>query len=255
MNMKFKFIYLKSENVAVVKEWREEGESEGVTHGRSDKIITPNNIKEENPQILIYSEDLKLEEFNSYLELESKFYAIISSAKVPMTLEEFPNLKSEQAYEILNNFYNKWILSNNLQTIEEIFPIQSHLKGLLLKDYSGLFEELWFILKRNLGTSSLRIIFHDIHDMEKGKLSHSFIDGERLPRPQSGGEIEKNLMQMYAHHFNRPFQVCQFEEHTGKFVATAHIRQSPILIMANLYFFNKLQLSVISSLFEGLQMV
>ena len=69
---------------------------------------------------------------------------------------------------------------------------------LLTNDRNAFFEELWFILKTNLATHELNIIFHDLKEptekqKEKGaksQLCYSFVSGKKTPQIFDGKEKE-----------------------------------------------------------------
>jgi hypothetical protein len=192
---------------------------------------------------------------------EEKFYPIIDGSSLEMDQASFDAMSYDQIMVNFIKINTRWILSKNIQTIESIYPTINYLKDLWVNDRNSFFEELWFILKTNLGTSSLNIIFNDLKEPtekqkdkgDKNKLCHSFVKGEKVPQIFDGTEAESKLMQDYDREFNEVFNITEYNADQGNLVFCSNIEKSPILVMANLNSFNQLQRSVLIALFSGLQ--
>ena len=150
--MEFTLLYTKNTQQAVIRNFKAHETS-------TSKIIDLAETSQISLQGYIYSEDLKSEDFFSGLEQEIKFYPIRSQIEFNLTLESFENLSYDDAKKVFDKMRENWILQNNISLIEEIFKVRNHLLGLWPNDRSGFFEELWFILKSNLGATNLKLIY------------------------------------------------------------------------------------------------
>jgi hypothetical protein len=122
---------------------------------------------------------------------------------------------------------------------------------------TAFFEELWSLLKNNLGATDLKIIYNDIEmakkESEKNKLIRIKVEGKRNPNPVVGKEMEDKLMKHYENDFVQTFNVSEYNPHKGELVLTASINNSPVLVMARVNQLTRLQKALLNSLFEGLQ--
>lgn len=224
----------------------------------TSKIIDLAEAKQSTIQGYIFSEELKNEDFLAGLENEIKFYPIRSHTEFGLTLDGFEKLNYEEAKKIFDKMRENWILQNNISLIEEIFKVRNHLLGLWPNDRSGFFEELWFILKTNLGASNLKLIYNDMvkskQENEKNKLVKVKVQGERYPELVSCDEMDEHVLKNYEKDFGSIFDITDYHKEKGQLVICANIKKSPVLIMANIYQLTRLQKSLLSSLFEGLNL-
>lgn len=204
----------------------------------------------------IFSEDQKNEDFMAGLESEIKFYPIRSGSEFGLTLEGFEKLDFEDAKKIFDKMRENWILQNNISLIEEVFKVRNHLLGLWPNDRSGFFEELWFLLKTNLGANNLKLIYNDMvkskNENEKNKLIKVKVQGERYPELATCDEMDEHVLKSYEKDFGNIFDITDYNKEKGQLVICATIKKSPVLIMANIYQLTRLQKALLSSLFEGL---
>ena len=167
--MDFTLIYTKNMQQAVVRQFK-------INETILSKVIDLAEVKQYPIQGYIYSEELKNEDFMSSLENEIKFYPVRSSLEFQLSVDQFEKLNYDEAKKIFDKMRDNWILQNNISLIEEIFKVRNHLLGLWPNDRSGFFEELWFILKTNLGASSIKLIYNDMikskQEHEKNKLDY-----------------------------------------------------------------------------------
>jgi hypothetical protein len=123
-------------------------------------------------------------------------------------------------------------------------------------DRSGFFEELWFILKSNLGATNLKLIYNDLikakNENEKNKLVKVKIVGERFPEMTSVDEMDDMVLKNYEKDFGNIFEITDYNKEKGQLVICANIKKSPILIMTNVYQLTRLQKAILTSLFDGL---
>jgi hypothetical protein len=249
--MDFTLLYTKNMQQAVVRNFK-------LKENPTSKIIDLAEAKQCNINGYIFDEDLKSEDFLVGLENEIKFYPIRSHTEFDLSLEGFEKLSYDDAKKIFDKMRENWILQNNISLIEEIFKVRNHLLGLWPNDRSGFFEELWFILKTNLGATNLKLIYNDMikskQEHEKNKLVKVKVQGDRYPELASCDEMDEHVLKSYEKDFGNIFDITDYNKEKGQLVICANIKKSPVLIMANVYQLTRLQKSLLSSLFEGLNL-
>lgn len=247
--MDFNLLFTKNKEQGIVRSFKH-------NENPSSKIIDISEAKSLPLQGFIFSEDLKNDEFLVGLEGELKFYPIRSSAEFNLTAEKFEKLSYDEARPIFDRMRENWILQNNISLIEELFKVRTHLLGLFPNDRSGFFEELWFILKSNLGATNIKLIYNDMikakNENEKNKLVKVKIIGERFPEMTSIDEMDEVVLKSYEKDFGNIFDITDYNKEKGQLVICASIKKSPVLIMMNIYQLTRLQKAILTSLFEGL---
>lgn len=247
--MDFNLLYTKNKEQGIVRSFKRQ-------ETPTSKIINISEARSLPLQGFIFTEELKNDEFLVSLESELKFYPIRSDAEFGLTAEKFEKLSYEEAKIIFDKMRENWILQNNISMIEEIFKVRNHLLGLWPNDRSGFFEELWFILKTNLGASNLKLIYNDLikakNENEKNKLIKVKIIGDRFPEMTSVDEMDEMVLKSYEKDFGSIFDITDYNKEKGQLVICASIKKSPVLIMTNVYQLTRLQKAILSSLFEGL---
>ncbi len=253
--MLLKIATIISENNASLKEFNTQaGEI-------SSKRIDSHSIIDESLNLLLIDENDDISAISSLLEKEEKFYPIAPLQSVQMDKDAFEMLEADDLFSLYSKVSARWILNNNIKTIEQLYPTITYLKDLWIKDRNSFFEELWFILKTNLASNELNIIFHDLKEptekqVEKGekpKLCYSYVKGEKIPNLFEGKDQEAYLMKEYDSEFSQFFNITEYSKEKGEMIACAKIDLSPVLFMAKLSNFNQLQRSILISLFTGLQ--
>ncbi|MFT6630870.1 MAG: hypothetical protein ACJAS4_000814 [Bacteriovoracaceae bacterium] len=227
----------------------------------SSKRIDTIAFVDENLDLLLYDDVDDLTSLTQTLEKELKFYPIAPLQSAQIDKDTFNELNAEELLAIYEKVSARWILNNNIKTIEQLYPTISYLKDLWIKDRNTFFEELWFILKTNLASTDLNIIFHDLKEptekqVEKGekpKLCYSYVKGQKVPNLFEGKDKEALLMKEYDAEFCQFFNITEYSKEKKQFIACAKIDLSPVLIMARINNFNQLQQSILISLFTGLQ--
>lgn len=246
--MHFTLAFIRSDHQIIVRQFAIDDSPEGTTTDLEA-------IKEFHLQGVIYPSTITKEQSRSILEEELKFHPIGTAEEFHLDENTFNSIEFHQAKKIFTTMLDKWLISNNLQLLESLFDTSERLTDLWPNNRTDFFEELWYILKRNLGTSSLKIIYNDINAREaksqKTQLVQTRIDGERLPQPFEGGEFEKSLMGHYKNHFSKTFEITDYDKNLGKLVITSTIKESPVIIMAELYQFGSLQKALIKALLDG----
>lgn len=247
--MDFNLLYTKNKEQGIVRSFKH-------NETPSSKIIDINEAKNLPLQGFIFSEELKNDEFLVGLENELKFYPIRSSAEFSLSAERFDKLSYDEAKPIFDKMRENWILQNNISLIEELFKVRTHLLGLFPNDRSGFFEELWFILKSNLGATNLKLIYNDMikakNENEKNKLVKVKIVGDRFPEMTSIDDMDEMVLKSYEKDFGNIFEITDYNKDKGQLVICASIKKSPVLIMTNIYQLTRLQKAILTSLFEGL---
>jgi hypothetical protein len=249
--MDFTLLYTKNAQQGVLRTFKP---NETIT----SKVIDLAEAKQFPIHGYIFSEDLKSDDFMAGLESEIKFYPIRSHTEFGLNLEKFEKLTYDDAKKIFDKMRENWILQNNISLIEEVFKVRNHLLGLWPNDRSGFFEELWFILKSNLGASNLKLIYNDMikskNEHEKNKLVKVKVLGERYPELTSCDEMDEHILKSYEKEFGNIFEITDYNKEKGQLVICANIKKSPVLILANIYQLTRLQKALLSSLFEGLNL-
>jgi hypothetical protein len=189
---------------------------------------------------------------------EKKFYPIRHSHEFQISATDFEKLDYTTAVTIFDKMRENWILQNNLTLVEEIFKTRLHLLALWPNDRSGFFEELWFILRSNLGAKNLVIIYNDMikskNENEKNKLIKVKVQGDRLPALTSVTEVDELVLKNYEQNFGNFFEITDYNKEKNQIVICATIKKSPVFIMANVFQLSKMQNAVLHSLFEGLNL-
>lgn len=218
-------------------------------------------LKDHELNLLLLDKNDDVSELQNILDDESKYYPVVAGNSLGVEKDVFEYLNIEELLDIYSRVNARWILNNNIKTIEQIYSLISYLKDLWINDRNSFFEELWFILKTNLATHELSLIFNDLKEIpeqqkqkgEKPKLCHSFVSGLRSPQIFDGTEKENQIMSDYENDFKDVFNITEFDSNTGNLIATSKIDLSPILLMARINTFNQLQQSILIALFSGLQ--
>ncbi len=248
--MEFNLGLIKSENQFLLKSFNNESDDNG-------KILDLSELKNSNLQALFYDEEqLENEDLKAALLEDSKYFPIRSLKEINSDYDSFQSMPLEEVRSIFSKVHDNWLLQNNVTLLEELFKVINHLNGLWPNDRTTFFEELWFILKANLGAKSIRIIFNDIQiakkENEKNKLIQVKIEGERVPNPTEGGELEAKIMSNYEKDFNSGFDIAEYSKEKGQLVITATIKKSPVVIMAEVYEMSRMQKAILGTLFTGL---
>ena len=248
--MDFSLGYIKSSERVLIRHFsHQKGQDES-------KTIDIINLEEESLQGLLFDPELKeSQEFLESLKSYHKFYPIIESTNFDVDYDSFEVSTKEEVSDSFHQMWSQWLLRNNIGLLDELFTVIEHLKKLLPNDRTTFFEELWFTLKSNLGTSFLKIIYNDVQnngEKSKNHLIQMKVEGNRTPESKDGGEFEKALMDKYKSHFSTKLDLIEYDSTKGELLATASINKSPVIIMAKTYQLTKVQKSILTCLLEGL---
>ena len=211
----------------------------------------------ETDTIFVPTELLDNEQIIEKISKESKFTAVKPISSDELNIDSFETLSAEQAALLSRKVTATWVLQNNLTLLENLFENINHLKGLWPNDRTDFFEELWYLLKNNLGSKNLKLAYNHMQkakkDTEKNQLIRVVIEGKKLPNPTENKELGDALFKNYQGQFVQNFDLHSYDEETGKSVILSSINNSPIIIMAEMYAPTKLQKALLKSLFDGLQ--
>ena len=95
---------------------------------------------------------------------------MVENTSFNIDYNSFELAKKEEVSDHFHKIWGQWLLRNNIGLLDELFTVIEHLKKLLPNDRATFFEELWFTLKSNLGTSFLKLIYNDVQNNgEKSK--------------------------------------------------------------------------------------
>lgn len=221
-------------------------------------IVDTIDIAKSNLNLLFYKNDEDIEGLKKVIDEENKFYPVLDSNSFGINYDDFSSFQSNDILELYSKVSTRWLLNNNIQTIEQIYGLITYLRDLWANDRSNFFEELWYLIKTNLGTTDLSLIFHDVTEEnpeknEKAQLKYSICKGKKSPEIFDAKESEEVVMNEYKNDFHEEFQITEYNSQKGQLVASIRIGLSPILIMAKVPQFNQLQQSVLIALFSGLK--
>lgn len=244
--------YVKNANQLIIKEM------DFSSNSNSSKVIGLDELQDQNLQVLFYEEEQLAEDdtLKEAMMISSKFYPIRIANELSLTKESFEKLENSQAQEVLSKVLSNWILQNNIILLEELYQVVDHLNALWPNDRTAFFEELWFILKNNLGASSIRLIYNDLKKIgkndDKNTLIQVTIEGDKMPNPKEGAEFEKKLMDNYKEEFVNQFTVAEYLPEKGQLVLAGSIKKSPFLVMATVSEFTRLQQSIVQTFIQSL---
>lgn len=228
---------------------------------RNTKTIDLIDMNDAPLQCLFIADKQIVEQVSGELEKFQKQFPIVLTEEFGISANEFETEDKNKLLSQTDLIRERWILQNNLITMEEIFPLRDHLKNLYVQDRNTFFEELWYLFKNNFGTKSLNIIFHDVKELTpeeekknvQPKLFFSYIEGDKTPNFKEGGAKEDEVYKHFKESFIDPFEIIDYEEGKGQLTALAQINGSPIIIMAVISRMNSLQQTLFKALFSGLQ--
>ncbi|HXH74300.1 MAG TPA: hypothetical protein VNJ08_05000 [Bacteriovoracaceae bacterium] len=227
------------------------------------RLIDVTDLPDQNLQALMIEDNEHFSSLVSMLEKEKAFYPILDARDESLPYSTFEDMPAQQFKDLYLRLVNRWTMAQNFNSIENLYQITNHFRDLWKKDRLTFFEELWYWLKRNVGSVDLTIYFNDVmkteekdennEKKERPKLTQSLLTGNKKANFHQGGLKEKELMQTYLDKFHEVFEVTEFNSTKGHFVATAQVERSPLIVMARAAQLNQLQRTLLASLFNGLQ--
>ena len=106
-------------------------------------------LKDKNLNFLLFSSSDDISNLQDTLTEEGKFYPITPADSLGINKDNFEDLDYKEVIEVYTKVNTRWILNNNIKTIESLYSTGTYLKDLWINDRNAFFEELWFILKTN----------------------------------------------------------------------------------------------------------
>ncbi len=229
----------------------------------SSRLVDATDLPDLGLQGLFVGETEHFGQLMPLLEKEKDHVPILEAQPWQITYKDFEDMPAFQFRELAEKVVSRWHMVHNFRAVEELPAMSAHLKGLWEKDRLGFFEELWYWLKRNLGAVDLTLVFNDVVHAEtkneeggketKPKLTHTLLTGRRKANFVPGGASERELMERYLDKWNEGLEITEWDARKGRFVATAVLGGSPILIMGRLTSLGQLQRSLLAGLFNGLR--
>ncbi len=223
----------------------------------SSKVVAIDTIQNEVLSCLFIDRSLLEDESIKESLLEnSKFYPIREASEAGIDNENFEKMEFDQLVLIFNKINQTWTLQNNISLLENMHTVINHLNALWPNDRTTYFEEFWFLIKKNLGALSLRVIYNDLKKVgkndDKNSLIQVSIEGDRNPNPVEGGELEKSLIENYQEEFALNFNMVEYVVEKGQLVIAGNIKNSPYIIMATITDISRLQQAVIQNFITAL---
>jgi hypothetical protein len=251
--MEFSIAYVESANRAAIRNL--EG-AKGILG--PEKIVELSFLSAENPQLVIWSDNIEHESEEKETLIGKNIQVSIPASQIGFSSNAWENLDSQQAHDIFQEHYPRWLLKNNLETLEHLFSLQARFNGLFANERTLFFEEIWFLLKRNLGAIEIKLIYNDLDIVntgagEKNKLVQMVLEGGACPNSRAALPAESKLMEHYTSKMLPIFEIKQFDEEKGELFILASINKGPILLMVKMFSLSKLQRIVLKLIFEGLQ--
>jgi hypothetical protein len=133
------------------------------------KIVPIDDLPQENVTLFLYSKD-NWEEVSGQFQNHYPLSLFCEASASPLNFssyDDFFDADDTQLKKFCEERLSKWILSNNLKTAENLFPTLKGLGQLWWQERQSFFQELWALLKRNLGGGDFKIFYHDLDLNEK----------------------------------------------------------------------------------------
>lgn len=246
--MEFVIGHLKSENqFDIIK----------LADDKNTKLETKNVVELQDERfdlLLLNSAEINTPDTVVAIEKQKQFCPIRMASD--FSIADFSNLNANSLNQIYSSAREQWVLQNNLKTLNNLFSYLSHLDKFWPNDRTNFFQELWLLLKNNIGAQKLTLIYNDIKkfqkEHEKNKLIQVKIEGDKIPHLFDGAEIENKIMKDFTEDFGPKFNVIIFDKDKNELTATFTVNQSPVLLLAKTYSFGPLQKAVITALIDGI---
>lgn len=229
----------------------------------STRLIDVTDLPDQNLQGLFVGQSEHFEQLLGLLEKEKQHYPIHEGHTFDLSYSAFEEMSAFSFKELGVKVTNRWVLSHNYNSLEELFAFTTHMRVLWHKDRLSFHEELWAWLKRNLGAVDLSIVFNDVIQSEqkneegqkeqKPKLTQSLLTGTKRANFVTGGGKETVLMERYLDKWNAEFEVTEWDQPRARFVATVMVEKSPLIFMGRVATLSQLQRSLLAGFFKGLQ--
>ncbi len=214
-------------------------------------------MKNKSLHLVLFDSTESNDEIMSVLAEEYRFQPVRALNDLGLDRQKLESLHFSEAKVLLQKCREAWIIQNNLKLLESLFPTLDHLKNLWPNDRSSFMEELWFILRNNLGSEDLVLIYNSLKkaekENEKNRLVQSRVAGDRYPETYEGEDFEKKVIAHYQGLYEEQLVIREYSEDKGQLVATISLKGSPLILMAKVSELTRLQQNLIKTLFDGLQ--
>ena len=239
----FDLAFIKNNQQIVLRQFK--GETIG------DRVITEEDLRHIPLQALLAHDFQNLADLQGVIPDLGRHYPVRTQEETGLSLENFEQLGALDAQKVVRKINSQWETSANLNLLENLFPIITRLKGLWPNDRNTFFEELWYLLRANLGARTLIMLYNGISESNE-KLVKIKVEGEVLPNSTAAAEVDLALWSHYEAEMGPNFSNINYQAGKGDWVSSASIMQSPVLIMAKIHQYNPLQKALLKSLFDGL---
>ena len=244
--MEFSLAYIKNNQQFMLKSYTSAQEVAKASH------LNIEELKNKTVQAIFVPSNLaENEEIIANLNTESNHSPLRPIDTNTLNADQFDNMNSEEALKLFSATHSSWVLKNNLHLLENLADTVKHLKTLWPNDRTTFFEEIWYLLKKNLGAHELTIAYNHMlkaqKDGEKNKLVRVVVEGAKTPNPTENKELGEALFKNYEGKFNATVE--KYEQSENQVVYLATINDSPIIIMAKIY--DHGQSRLLNSLFKA----
>ena len=191
------------------------------------------------------------------LQEQMRYLPVKQVGSAEMGEEAFERLDYRGGQKLLERALSQWTLQNNLNLLENLFVHLEHLNSLFASDRSAFFEELWQLVKNNLGAREFRIVYRHLvtrgGNGVKAKMCPVIVEGESTPNSKEFRQLGEALLENCADATGPAWQVLQYSPQSGEWLATVALGGSPVLFMAQVFHFSALQKALFKALFAGLE--
>ena len=196
--------------------------------------------------VIISQQDDQLPAISTWIEENRSRVPIDSGSIFTGPIDKLANMEYTQARELLSGLQGGWVVSNNIEQIRTIF------------DTTDSLQKLWDIIHKNMATTALTIIYHDLvpkEEKKRDKLQLISATGEMRPTISQTDQWGTLLMENYSKSFEQHFFITEYNRERGEMVICASIDRSPVVIMLKSDQITPLSKAVIETVFTGMQSV
>jgi len=205
--------------------------------------------------LFIPQELSSIDEVNQIINSESAHYPIKVVSTETLSADDFDKLEKEKAIPMFESLSSSWILNNNIRLVDSVVTTANHLKGLWPNDRTAFFEELWNLMRKNLGSQKLTIAYNHLRkaqkEGEKNQLIRVIVEGEKSPNPVENKELGEMLFNNYDKKFTSSLEIVEQNENQQVLLVT--INDSPVIIMSHGKPVSLLQKSSLKALIDVIQ--
>lgn len=214
------------------------------------KVIDLVEFEQEPLDLLLVDEQINLSEIDLKIAgkdlYECNLFPIRQTSDFNLSHENFEKLETKDLISIYEKASETWSFQSNISLMKNIAEITKNITSHWSNDRTTFFEELWYLLKINLGASELTLIYNDLEKKkDKNELIRIKVSGKKFPNPQKASEVEDKLFKSYENEFSEILKTCEWDSLKKELTMTFSINKSPVLIMAKTPGLNKIQTSIL----------